>query len=384
MNKPQYSGLLLLPLVLCDPLLAGGSNSPRSGTGWTLGFSPSWKNLGEVSYSTGSRSSNFTIPQLLSGDSLTVPSIGETDEYGDRTYDDGYVNESAITGASGLTWYWGYEQSTQVSGSDLALHATGYQTTYNPSISNAANYSADDDLDGFTPQLDFNYYPENRTLGISSILISFSMTGVDSGFHFSNFAGIQTQDNYQLNYTDTYDLGVVADSVPTAPYYGTEDGPGASIPNLPADRTTDPVLLSTDTAEYSNSISSDLDMTAFSIALGPTFEGSFADRMRWQFAAGTTLNLYDYQVKQRERLSASVNGGPSQQLQTWQDSTSGIHLGVGLFVRGTGIYELNEEWFTSAFIQLEAGNSFELNAGLSSFEIDPNSVSFGMGIGRKF
>jgi hypothetical protein len=387
-SRPFRATLLLSFAAASSGTLLGGSPAivpePSAPARWSLSFSPTWHRLGDVSLRSRSRAATFGVPPLLPGDSLIVPPVGSENQIADRTYDDGFVNESAITPVNGMTWYWGYDEATQISGRDLVFHATGSRSDYRAGAADAFRYSNEDDLDGFAPQIDLNIYPEQRPFGIASILISMSYTNTDTSFGFSNFRGSQTQRNFLLNYTDTYDLGAVAPNPPAAPYEGSAGGPGPSIPNKPAHRDIDQQHIGTDRADYANSINSDFDMSALSLAIGPTFEGAFGRHWRWQAAVGTTLTLYDYDAGQSEKLTATSAGG-TKTLRRWHDSDSGTHFGVGLFVRGSVLYELNDGWFTSAFLQLETGNSFDLDAGpTATFEVDPNGFSFGVGVGRKF
>lgn len=379
---------LLFSLTSSGALWGGSPDlmtEPSSGRSkWSWNLSPTWHRLGDVSLKSNSRSQNYGIPPLLPGDSLIMPPIGATDEFADRTYEDGFVNVAAITPVNGKTWYWGYDEAGQISGRELMLHATGSESIYQSGSGNGVRYSDEEDLDGFAPQLDLNFYPEHRSFGISGVLVSLSYTDVDTSFGFSNFDGGQSQRNYQLNFTDTYALGDVAANPPTAPYEGSEEGPGPSIPNKPMHRDVDRQLISTDSAVYRNSIDSDLDLSALSLAVGPTFEGAWGRRWRWQAALGTTLTLYDYEVSQDETLTA-VGPQGSSTLQRWHDSDSGTRFGVGLFIRGSALYELNDNgWFASGFLQLETGNSFDLDAGEASFTVDPDGFSIGLGIGRMF
>ena len=382
----SFSYVLMSALASTGTLCGGSPDilaEPSAPARWSLSFSPTWHRLGDVSLKSRSRSENYGIPPMLPGDSLIMPPIGSVDEYADRSYDDGFVNESAITADNGMTWYWGYDEASQISGSELMMHATGSESVYQAGPADGSRYSDDDDLDGFAPQFDLNIYPEHRPFGISSILISLSYSSVDTSFGFSNFGGSQLQRNYLVNYTDTYDLGELASDPPSAPYEGSEGGPGPSIPNQPVRRDVERQLVGTDGAGYGNSIHSDLDLSALSLAIGPTFEGSWENRWRWQVAAGTTLTVYDYEVSQNETLTATGTGG-TQTLQRWRDSDSGTRFGLGLFLRGSVLYELNDGWFTSGFLQVETGQSFDLDAGPASFEVEPDGFSLGIGIGRAF
>lgn len=56
----------------------------------------------------------------------TAPDIGDTASFGDRTYDNGYVNIDLWTFMDGQTWFWGYDSAEQY---DTVNHTLAFNAT---------------------------------------------------------------------------------------------------------------------------------------------------------------------------------------------------------------------------------------------------------------
>lgn len=387
--------LALFTLLLLSPVARGGGFEVAGGKGglgergsqgpsrWSLTVGPSWQRMGQLSFQGGSQSQGFAIPALFAPGQTNDPNIGSLDAFGDRTYDNGFVNQSALTAAQGVTTFWGFDDSSQISGTSLSFSASGSRTENGPATQTLQTIRSEDDLDSFAPQIDLHYRPSQSAWGISSFLVSLSFASSDSNLSFSNFSGSQSQISFSRSITDTFSIGEVGLNPPAGGFEGTFAGPGPVIPNQPADRTIVEAQTGVEVANFSNSVRSSAEISAISLAIGPVFEGKLAERFRWQVAAGTTLTYYDWELSQSESLTATV-GGSEQLLTSFQNRDSGNQLGIGLFARVTAVYDFREDWFASSFLQGQVGNSFDLGSGASSFEFEPNGFSLGAGLGYRF
>jgi hypothetical protein len=146
----------------------------------------------------------FFAPQTNPG-----PSTGPAD----RFYDDGYVRPDSGT-APGLTWFWGYENNSQVPGDNTIQ----YHSSSSPGTGSS------DDNDGNPQQgIELSY---DRYLGKVGKRASW---GLGAAFNYNN---VTIEDDSPVvssvqQLTDTYGLGGVIP--PEAPYNGTFAGPGPLI-----------------------------------------------------------------------------------------------------------------------------------------------------------
>lgn len=376
----RISALLLLPAL---PAVAGGAKSAASpvstsGGDWTFSLSagPAWRQLGNVRVSGGYRSGGLTLPSQVGGDSLVTPPTGDPDLIGDRTYNDGFVGQDAGTPGDGLTWNWGYDNPAQVQGDQLVFSATGFQSVFSDARSApGGGGSRSRDLDGFAPHLQFDARGPHR-LGPFSVgfTAGLDFVNTDHSFSFSNFSQLQTRQDFRLDYVDRYELGGVIP--PLAPYRGSAGGPGPVIPNLPASREMSAVPVGTETAAFSNAVSSSFDLNALSVTLGPTLS---LQRGRFDFAvsAGFSLNVYDWEARQDEKLTLAV-GGRTSTFASWTDRDQGVKFRPGLYLQGESAYRFNEILGLAAFARVDVARDFTVGAGPTGYEVDPGGVTAGL------
>lgn len=370
-----------LPAALLSlaPVFAGDAKSPvPSGGDWEFSLSagPAFRTLGQLKINSGYRSGGFALPSLVGSDSLTVPPVGDATAYADREYDDGYVRQDAGTSLDGTTWYWGYDNASQVQGDELVYHATGFQSIRG-GFSSAPNAgpASKDTLDGVAPHLQFDARSPHS---IGPFRIGFSagmdFMKADQSLAFSNFSATQTRDDYRLDYEDRYDLqGVIP---PQAPYAGVIGGAGPLIDNLPAIRTITPVLLFTDTATFGNQVHSSFEVEALSFTFGPTLsmkQGPF----EFAFSGGVIVNLYDWSARQSETLGA-ISAAGTTRIATWQESDSGTKVRPGFYAQAEAGYALNEQLGIGGFLRLDAAGEFRAQAGPTVYKIDPYGVTAGL------
>jgi hypothetical protein len=369
---------LLSPyLALVIPVTAGEPKQTVS-TGnweWTLSAGPSVRNIGTLKINAASRSSAFALPSLVGSSSLVTPSVGNPEVPADRTYDDGYVHQDAGTALDGSTWNWGYESPSQVQGDNLVYTATGSQSVLRGDIdsSRSGAYSRDS-LRGFSPHLQLDGVGPRSFAGFRiGFSAGFDYTQVDQSLAFSDFAASQFRDDYRLDYVDTYALGGIIP--PSAPYNGTYAGPGPLISNLPINRLITPVLLFTDTAGFSNSAITSIDMDVSSITLGPTLTRSWGP-VGLAVQAGVILNVYQWEGRQYESLQGTNSGGPTT-LAKWVDHDSGTKFRPGVYLQSDLTYDAGNHLAFGSFFRIDAASEFRAQAGPSTFKVDPSGFSAG-------
>ena len=371
-------GLVFIALTL--PLFAGESKQPISTDGWewTLSAGPAIRNVGMLQINAGYRSSSFELPSLVGSESLVVPPVGDPDAPADRFYNDGYVRQDDGTAFDGSTWYWGYDSASQVQGGNLVYSATGSQSVLRGDVdSPRGGANSRDSLRGFSPHLQLD---GKSPLSFGGFRVGFSagfdFTQVDQSLAFSNFAATQFRDDYRLDYVDTYALdGVIP---PLAPYAGTIDGNGPLIGNLPTTRTITPVLLFTDTANFSNEVRASFDMDVSSLALGPSLSRSWGP-VDVGLQAGVILNVYSWEARQSETLKGTNSSGTST-VASWAEGDSGTKFRPGVYLQADVSYDAGNHWSVGSFLRLDAAREFRAQAGQSVFKVDPSGFITGFQI----
>ena len=126
-----------------------------------------------------------------------------------HNYDDGYNRPSAPTPGTGLTWFWGYENASQISGDTLSFHAAGGSAAIvSASDTHTLGVSSDDDMDSFGTYLETNLLFEIPDTRVSvGPQFAFSWNGFDSSSKTSTFTRSILRQNQSASVADTYSLG---------------------------------------------------------------------------------------------------------------------------------------------------------------------------------
>ena len=388
--KSRTSLLLLSTLgtaLAGDDAKSGLLDSESVSTGWKLqsvSAGAAWRSLGKLDYKSRSSSNNYLIPSVVGGSSISLPPIGDVDIPGNRNYNDGFVNLDGTNSADNETWFWGYENSDQVRGNNLDFLANGSRSDYSDSSSFAGENSSSDTLDAFTPQIDLVLAPPScLNLPFDGVLVSFWAFSEDSNNRFSNFTAGQQREDYRIDYRDTFNIANIQPLI-GAPYTGTSGGPGPILPNLPSNRSENEILIGGDSAVFTNSISTSLDLEGYSFAVGPTWQGNFGSNWGWQASAGMTFNLFNWDAKESESLQYSLNGAASTEMREWKNSDSGTDFRLGVYAKGEVIRRLNEDWFAKGSFQFEMADSVEIEVGGSEYKFKPRGYALGLSLGYQF
>lgn len=360
---------------------------PESVRGWSIASvsaGPAWRSFGSLDYRGSSRSRNVLIPSQVGGDALALPDTGTVGEFGDRSYENGYVNQDPATAGNGDTWFWGYNSAGQESGDTLAFNATGSRSAFSEASEFSGRFSNDDRLENISPQVDILLRPPSTLNSpFDGILISFWYFGDDSRNRYSDFSSTQNREDYRLDFTDTYDISGIRPLI-GAPYQGSFEGPGPLLANLPINRELLETLVGGSSASLSNAISTSLDLDAYSLAVGPTISGRFDRDWSWQASGGLTLNVFEWSARETETLGVSIDGAPRVVLRQWRESASSTDFRLGLYFKGDLIRDLPQDWFVKASLQAEMAGTVEIDVGDSEYELKPRGYSVGLGFGRRF
>ncbi len=213
-----------------QPVTAAVSDVPQDSGGGSVEASPNSRNGVWITAGAVWRGGM----KVKSSGAGNPASVGNPNEYANRTYDDGYVNQDPGTGNPlspdpNTTWFWGYDNASQYdAGAEaLSFHKGG---------------KLDEDMSGYGFEIAFGVpvieMKDEKKFGMD-LCMGFQMI----------FADAETQD-----ITDIYDTTGAA--IPGAPHRGTYNGPfdvppasGTLIPNQPTGRITTPLKVDTEIYE---------------------------------------------------------------------------------------------------------------------------------------
>jgi len=251
-------------------------------------------------------SANFSMNGSAVGISGNDPSHG--------IYDDGYVRTDQTGNAGGYTGYWGYNNSSQYNSTaqTLAMHAT---TSF--SASGSANESGSV-FPGFDMAYGDNlwYWKHARVgweLGFGLLPINISEN--------TSMPAMVTQNTY------TFNTGGIV--IPTAPYQGGPSGQGEPIISTSYSSTNSQTggnVAGTQT----------LDVTLYTLRLGPTFYWDLGDHVGMSLGAGPAIGIVSGQYKYDEIITAGgVNAHNS-------GSFGATDLTYGGYVNATLMYHVQD------------------------------------------
>jgi len=266
----------------------------------------------------------------------------------DRFYDDGFVRVDSAGDKGGLTWFWGYENASQLPGNDtIEMHAA--------SAPARSVVKADDD-----PQLGFEL-SFSRRLGRIGLI----NWGLETAFGFSDLSIRNSQSlvGQATVLTDAYPLGGIVPPLP--PYSGNFGGPAALIGDSPERRTE--VIPGGAIISGQRQLEGNL----YTLRLGPYVEIPIWRRLSAQFGAGLSLAGVDSEFSFSERVTLVNIGSVSR---GGRDSRADFLIGG--YVGGQLGCEINERvgvfggvafQHLGNFKQHTAGKEAELDLGQSIF-----------------
>lgn len=363
-------------LAFPSTMLAGDAKSTvvvsNSGN-WefSLSVGAAYRQAGTLEFSGGSRAPGLSIPSLVGSDSLTVPVIGDEGKFGDRTYNDGFVRRDFGTANDGLTTNWGYQNSGQAAGDEIAFHATGYQNILSGTQSFGPALSNKEDERGLAPVLGFNAKSKESLGGFRpGFSATLSWMPIRMNLNRSDTLQSQTRDDFRLDYTDHYNLGGVGAFLPAAPYAGSATAPGFVLENLPDSRDIVSVPIRSESATISNNITTRFRANHTTFSFGPTVERELSKEWTLQAGAGLSLHWLHWSASQNEIVTSHGNSGATR-LAEWHDSTSGDHMLSGVYMQiGSEWHPAGHTWSVTSFLRGDLGNSATLNVGPSVYTYD--------------
>jgi hypothetical protein len=230
-----------------------------------------------------------------------------------RAYDDGFVGVDSSGNAEGKTWYWGYQNDSQV---DVAAD----RLNMNALLSSGA--ASVDDVDEdllFGGEVTYTRY-----------LFEFGRAfwGLELG---ANFTPVSIEDNTPLTTTgpavrDAFSLGGI--TPPRAPYTGSMAGPGPVIGDLPTRTALNPEMVFTGQRE--------IEATTFGLRVGPNLDVPMGEPLSMQISGGAYVMYADAEFTYSETVSVA-----GQPVRTQGGRVEGQDWILGAYVRGQVLLTLS-------------------------------------------
>jgi hypothetical protein len=275
----------------------------------------------------------------------------------DHFYDDGYNRVDASANTNGLTWYWGYQNASQLAGADsIAMH----------SAVGTASGSLDAEAD--LPQwgLELVY---SRELGSSSSY----WWAVELGFGWLDlsFSENATLPGDITLTTDTYGLnGIVP---PLAPYAGSFNGPGPLIGDQPSRSVATLPGAAVTAGRYR------LDASVYTVRLGILYESPFNDWLGLQFGGGGLAAFVDGEFSFSEQVSYGSTTVNRSGAESESDFVGGAYAMGGL------AFHLTERVVATLGAQYNFLGDFSQEFNEKEASIDfKHSLLVSAGVGIKF
>ena len=300
-----------------------------------------------------------------------------------HSYSNGYNRPSAPTPATGLTWFWGYQDASQISGDNLSFNAGGGSATRITNTDTHSNRSwSDDEPSSFGTYLETNLLYDVPETAISvGPQLAFSWNGFDSSNNYSTFSRSIFRQNQAVSVTDTYSLGGIV--APGAPYSGGSTGPGPVISNTPASRSLTLTNTDTDSARLWNRVDHDLSVDVFTFSLGAHASYDFGPATVFA-SAGGTLNVVDTDAQRREALYSRTDNGSRRTVQRWNDSWTDADVLWGAYLQTGATIKCPRGWSVGGFLRYDWTQSARGQVGPSAIDIDLDSFSAGIFAGFTF
>jgi hypothetical protein len=229
-------------------------------------------------------------------------------------FDDGYVKKDN-SGDTQYTGNWGYDSASQLNGSALTMHSTSSFTAVGGgSLGDSGN-------GGVIPGLDVAY-------GGNLWYWRHARVGWELGFGWLPINISDSLNNQISTVQSTYTFNTGSILVPAAPYQGSPSGSGEPLIPL----TGTPGVPTTVAGTMSGSHT--LDVSLYSLRLGPSIYWDLPKRFGLELGAGPAVGLVDGDYKYNETIT-TLNG-----IIHNSGKVSGSDVVFGGYVNGTLLYHL--------------------------------------------
>jgi hypothetical protein len=289
---------------------------------------------------------------------------------GDKyNYDDGYALADGSGSKDGLTWYWGYDSTSQINASGantIDMHRTAATGVRNGS-------GGDLDTPSVGAEISYNYQL-GRKISDNGHELRYGIEGAVNWMPIA-FGGSGVYNLTLARTTDTYGYfnGTTPPSA-TLPYQGSFGGPGFVIQTAHSSVVTP---LGSGTLR----VNQDFDGNLWGARLGPYLEYPVTDKFSFHLSGGLAVGLLAADASWSETLTQAGGGGTSRVSGHDNDITALWGFYVGLDAQ----YQINPRWGVELGVQYQDLGTYNHNFGGRTAEVDlNNSIFVHLGINYSF
>jgi hypothetical protein len=297
---------------------------------------------------------------------FALPSAGarRTPEGDLYNYDNGYVLTDISGNAGNQTWYWGYDNSSQV---NLANNTISFDRATIANVPAGSGAGGDNDSPKMGAELAYNY-----EIGLKDEWHHLRY-GVELAVNWLPLT-LSQQGGYGVARTLVTDVyGYTPGTTPPGygvpgelPYQGSFNGPNFLL-NVPP-------LSSVSTALPGATflVQQQFDANLWGFRLGPYLEMPLSKRWSLHLSGGLAVGLLDGDASWRETLS--VPGGTGS--KTLHGGGSDTQLLWGYYVGLSAAYQISQHWGLEAGVQFQDLGVYDHNFGGRSVELDLSKSVF--------
>ena len=285
------------------------------------------------------------------------PATGGADHF----YDDGYNRVDSTENDGGVTWFWGYKNSSQVSGDTLSMHSTSASRINSNPIDSDIQHGAE--------------LTWNRELGRGEKC----SWGLESAFGWTD---IEIRDRRPLRggevmITDVYNHNINPNVPPQSAEYpghaGTFEGPGAVIEDTP----TRMVAFDPNSALVTGRRRFDGDL--YTLRVGPYVEIPIDEQWSISLSGGGVVGAIDGEYRFKQLVTTSAGTG----FQSGSGSKSDVLFGgyVSMVIH----WAITERWGAFVGGQYMGLTDYTLKARGTKVQLDfATTASFLGGVSFSF
>jgi hypothetical protein len=281
-------------------------------------------------------------------------------------YDNGYVLTDISGNAGNQTWYWGYDNSSQV-------NAVNNTISFNRTTASAVDSSSGDADSDSNTGFELSY---DRQLGEKENWHNMRY-GIEAAINYmpislnnsSTFGATVSQQTDVYGYTS-------GTTPPSGPYQGSFQGPGfvLNVPRIDSSTTVipDATILAQD----------HFDANLWGCRLGPYVEIPFGEKEQFTLSLSGGLALGFLQGNDSWRQTATIPGSGSIISSGGGDDFDTLW---GFYIGVSADYQISEHWGVSGGLQFQDLGKYDHSFGGREVELDlSRSLFFLVGISYNF
>lgn len=286
-------------------------------------------------------------PHFKGGSSRRTP---EGDRY---NYDDGYVLTDNTGNVGNQTWYWGYDNASQ-----LNVHGADTIDFHRDTAPGLPGSSGGDDSPYLGCEVAYAYELGVQDCGGQNHPLRFGVE-IAASFMPINFNSGGSYNSSLNRETDTYGY-TSGTTPPTAPYQGSFNGPGFLLGSTPTHQPATTIPGATIDAHQS------FDSNLWGFRLGPYLETPLTEKLSLHFSGGVAAGLLDASASWSETVTIPGGGGST----TSKGGGDDTELLWGYYFGADAVYRFTERWGLDVGVQYQNLGTYSHNFGGRVAELD--------------